>query len=48
VIIPHGLSDLKRNDDDVEGAWQHTISLAATPECGKATFLDRMEREIPG
>ncbi len=25
---------------------QHTIYLAATPEYGKATFLDRLEREI--
>jgi hypothetical protein len=29
-----------------DGARQHTIYLAATPEYGKATFLDRMEREI--
>src|SRR3954470_15787886 len=31
---------------DDEGERQHTIYLAATPEYGKATFLDRMEREI--
>jgi len=31
---------------DAEGERQHTIYLAATPEYGKATFLDRMEREI--
>src|SRR4051812_33919675 len=31
---------------DAEGNRQHTIYLAATPEYGKATFLDRMEREI--
>jgi len=31
---------------DAEGGRQHTIYLAATPEYGKATFLDRMEREI--
>lgn len=31
---------------DREGERQHTIYLAATPEYGKATFLDRMEREI--
>jgi hypothetical protein len=31
---------------DAEGARQHTIYLAATPEYGKATFLDRMGREI--
>jgi hypothetical protein len=31
---------------DAEGDRQHTIYLAATPEYGKATFLDRMEREI--
>src|SRR3954449_8463293 len=30
---------------DAEGERQHTIYLAATPEYGKATFLDRMERE---
>ena len=28
------------------GERQHTIYMAATPEYGKATFLDRMEREI--
>ena len=31
---------------DRRGERQHTIYLAATPEYGKATFLDRMEREI--
>jgi len=31
---------------DAEGDRQHTIYLAATPEYGKATFLDRMGREI--
>src|SRR4051812_37266231 len=31
---------------DAEGDRQHTIYLAATPEYGEATFLDRMEREI--
>jgi hypothetical protein len=31
---------------DAEGERQHTIYLAATPEYGKATFLDRMEGEI--
>jgi hypothetical protein len=31
---------------DEEGQRQHTIYLGATPEYGKATFLDRMEREI--
>lgn len=31
---------------DGQGERQHTIYLAATPEYGKATFLDRMEREI--
>lgn len=31
---------------DDEGQRQHTVYLAATPEYGKATFLDRMEREI--
>jgi hypothetical protein len=31
---------------DGEGRRQQTIYLAATPEYGKATFLDRMEREI--
>ena len=29
-----------------EGERQHTIYLGATPEYGKATFLDRLEREI--
>ena len=29
-----------------DGERQHTIYLAATPEYGKATFLDRLEREI--
>ena len=31
---------------DREGERQHTIYLAATPEYGKATFLERMEREV--
>jgi hypothetical protein len=31
---------------DAQGDRQHTIYLGATPEYGKATFLDRMEREI--
>ena len=31
---------------DQDGQRQHTIYLAATPEYGKATFLDRMEREV--
>src|SRR3954469_22577680 len=31
---------------DRDGQRQHTIYLGATPEHGKATFLDRMEREI--
>ena len=31
---------------DATGERQHTIYLAAAPEYGKATFLDRMEREI--
>src|SRR3954462_5534049 len=31
---------------DQAGERQHTIYRAATPEYGKATFLDRMEREI--
>jgi hypothetical protein len=31
---------------DRQGERQHTIYLAATPEYGKATFLDRLEREI--
>jgi hypothetical protein len=31
---------------DAEGERQQTIYLGATPEYGKATFLDRMEREI--
>jgi hypothetical protein len=31
---------------DGRGERQHTIYLGATPEYGKATFLDRMEREI--
>ena len=31
---------------DKAGERQHTISMAATPEYGKATFLDRMDREI--
>ncbi len=32
--------------DDHDGERQHTISMAATPEYGKATSLDRMERAI--
>ena len=28
---------------DRDGERQHTIYLAATPEYGKATFLDRLE-----
>jgi len=31
---------------DKAGERQHTIYLAATPEHGKATFLDRMGREV--
>jgi len=31
---------------DRDGERLHTIYLAATPEYGKATYLDRMEREI--
>ena len=31
---------------DDQGERQHTIYLGATPEYGKATFLDRMEREV--
>lgn len=31
---------------DPQGERQHTIDLGATPEYGKATFLDRLEREI--
>jgi hypothetical protein len=31
---------------DKAGERQHTISMAATPEYGKATFLGRMEREV--
>src|SRR5882724_10017944 len=31
---------------DKAGERQHTIYMAATPEYGKATFLDRMDREI--
>jgi len=31
---------------DEAGERQHTIYMAATPEYGKATFLDRMDREI--
>jgi hypothetical protein len=31
---------------DRAGERQHTISMAATPEYGKATFLDRMGREV--
>ena len=33
---------------DRDGERQHTIYLAATPEYGKATFLDRLERESGG
>jgi hypothetical protein len=31
---------------DAQGERQHTIYLGATPEYGKATFLERLEREI--
>jgi hypothetical protein len=31
---------------DKAGERQHTVYMAATPEYGKATFLDRMEQEI--
>ena len=31
---------------DRQGERQHTIYLGATPEYGKATFLDRLKREI--
>jgi hypothetical protein len=31
---------------DQAGERQHTIYMAATPEYGKATFLDRMDREV--
>jgi hypothetical protein len=31
---------------DADGERQHTVYLGATPEYGKATFLDRLEREI--
>jgi hypothetical protein len=31
---------------DRAGERQHTIYMAATPEYGKATFLDRMDREV--
>ena len=31
---------------DADGQRLHTIYLGATPEYGKATFLDRLEREI--
>jgi hypothetical protein len=31
---------------DRRGERQHTISMAATPEYGKSTFLGRLEREI--
>jgi hypothetical protein len=31
---------------DKAGERQHTISMAAAPEYGKATFLDRMDREV--
>ena len=32
--------------DNKQGERQHTIYLGATPEYGKATFWERMEREI--
>jgi len=32
--------------DDKAGERQHTISMAATPEYGKATFLGRLESEV--
>jgi hypothetical protein len=31
---------------DKDGERQHTIYMAATPEYGKATFLERMDREV--
>ena len=31
---------------DAEGSRQHTIYIGATPEYGKAIFLERLEREI--
>jgi hypothetical protein len=31
---------------DKAGERQHTIYMAATPEYGKATFLDRLDREV--
>jgi hypothetical protein len=31
---------------DAEGSRQHTIYIGATPEYGKALFLERLEREI--
>lgn len=31
---------------DAEGERQHTIYIGATPEYGKASFLERLEREI--
>lgn len=31
---------------DKDGDRQHTIYMAATPEYGKTTFLDRLEREV--
>lgn len=31
---------------DKSGERRHTIYMAATPEYGKATFLDRMDREV--
>jgi hypothetical protein len=31
---------------DAEGSRQHTIYIGATPEYGKAQFLERLEREI--
>jgi hypothetical protein len=34
------------NNKDGAGQRQHTISLAATPEYGQATFLGRLEAEV--
>src|SRR6476619_6014739 len=31
---------------DKAGERQHTVSMAATPEYGKATFLGRLESEV--
>jgi hypothetical protein len=31
---------------DKDGERQHTVYMAATPEYGKSTFLDRLEREV--